>query len=163
MNKKTLLLLIVIFSIFITFFITFFIIWFWPVRNDNYKEVAYQELPSDVRKKFKEVYDYKEPPKISSKGDTVWYSPPFVECYNIIDENCLCEIESKGGIVRDPFFVLISCDNTKKMSWAILQRVFIIKNDSIYYPWANSAGTRSGESRSFHVKIDTLKFRIEKM
>ncbi|WP_243348356.1 hypothetical protein [Parabacteroides sp. FAFU027] len=131
------------------------------VKNDDYKEITYQELPSDVRKKFKEVYGYKEPPKIIN-GKRVTYMPPFVECYNV-DQNCTCRIKSKGGIIRDPYFVITSCKKTAKMSWAILQRVFIIKNDSIYYPWSNDGVTTSGEARSFDVLIDTLKFRVEKM
>lgn len=152
---------VIIFFGVVIFCITF-IIWFWPVRNDHYTEVAYQKLPSDVKVKFQEIYNYKEPPKISSKGDTVWYSPDFVECYNL-NKNCPCEIQFKGGIVRDAFFVITSGGKTKKMSWAILQRVFIIKNDSIYYPWSTSAGIEAGEARSSLIKIDTLKFRIEKM
>lgn len=142
-------------------FCTTFVIWFWPVRNDHYTEVTYQKLPSDVRSKFKEIYNYKGPPKIVN-GEKDSYMAPFVECYNL-NKNCPCEIQSKGGIVRDAFFVITSCGKTKKMSWGILQRVFIIKNDSIYYPWSTSAVTTSGESRSFDIKIDALKFRIEKM
>lgn len=155
--KKSVIILLLVFI-----FCTSFIIWFWPVRNDDYTEITNQELPSDVRNKFKEVYNYKEPPKISSKGDTLWYSPPFVECYNM-NKDCPCKIESKGGIIRDAFFVFTSCTKTKKISWGILQRVFIIKNDSIYYPWSTTAVTETGESRSTLIKIDTLKFRVEKM
>ena len=154
--KKSVIILLLVFI-----FCTSFIIWFWPVRNDDYTEITYQELPSDVRNKFKEVYNYKEPPKIVN-GLKDSYMAPFVECYNM-NKDCPCKIESKGGIIRDAFFVFTSCTKTKKISWGILQRVFIIKNDSIYYPWSTSAGTRTGEARAFHVKIDTLKFRVEKM
>ncbi|MDR2008021.1 MAG: hypothetical protein LBQ34_03500 [Alphaproteobacteria bacterium] len=149
--------------LFIYICIILFVLWiFWPVRNDNYKEITYQELPSDIRKKFKEIYNYKEPPKVSETGDISWYSPPFSECYNM-NTDCPCNIRSGGGIIRNPYFVLTSCGKKKKMTWGILERVFIIKNDSVYYPWNRSAGTETGEARSFLVKIDTLKFRIEKM
>lgn len=145
----------------VVIFCTSFIIWFWPVRNDYYTEITYQELPSDVRNKFKEVYNYKEPPKIEN-GIEDSYMPPFKDCYSM-NKDCPCKVKSKGGIIRDAFFVITACDKTKKMSWAILERVFIIKNDSIYYPWSTSGVTTAGKPRSFNIKIDTIKFRVEKM
>lgn len=125
--------------------------------------LKYHELPLDVKNKFNYVYDYEELPKINSQGDTIdWYSPPFVECYNLSEE-CNCQVESKGGIIRNPFFYITSCDNKTKISWSILQRVFIIKNDTIYYAFSKSASTTTGKPRSFNVKIDTLEFHLKKM
>lgn len=125
--------------------------------------LKYKELPLDVRNKFKYVYDYEELVKMNHQKDTIgWYSPPFAECYDL-NRECECKLESKGGIIRNPFFSIESCDKSSKISWAILQRVFIIKNDTIYYPFSRSASTTTGEPRSFNVKIDTLEFHGKKM
>jgi len=149
--------------------------------NDK-KSITYQQLPSDVKAKFQYTYNYWEPPEVNAKGDTVsLYTPKFSECYDL-DKNCNCVIESKGGIFRNPFFVLKSCDYKNiKISWEVLERVFIIKNDSVYYPYQirkvkyNDVNNgeefdqvigglvTSGKSRSYNVKIDTLKFIVEKM
>jgi len=127
------------------------------------KKLAYRDLPSDVKDKFDAVYHYKTPPALNTEGDTVdWYSPPFAECFNL-EKGCRCSVESKGGIISNPYLVIKSCGKESEISWEILQRVFIIKNDSIYFPNAKSAVTTTGESRAFNVKLDTLRFYVQKM
>lgn len=149
--------------------------------SKNNKDLTYQQLPSDVKAKFQYVYNHYEPPKVNSGGDTIdWYLPPFSECYNL-NKNCNCEIESRGGILRNPFFVIKSCNKKVKISWEVLERVFIIKNDSIYYPYHTEkvkyedvnngeefdqvvGGTLTvGKPRSFNIKIDTMGFYVQKM
>ena len=126
------------------------------------KKLSFDELPFDVRNKFHSVYNYKEPPTINGQGDTVtWYSPPFSECYNL-NYGCGCEIGSEGGILRNPKFVISSCNKTIKISWEVLQRVFIIKNDNIYFPAAKDGILTTGEARAFNMKIDTVDFYVQK-
>lgn len=125
--------------------------------------LTYRKLPSDVRTEFNNIYDYYEHPKINSAGDTIdWYMAPFAECRNL-KKNCNCEIESKGGIVRNPFLIINSCNRKAIISWEILQRVFVIKNDSIYFPNSKEASTTAGKARSFNIKIDTVGFYVQKM
>lgn len=144
------------------------------------ENVSFKKLPSDVREKFNYVYNYYEPPKVNAKGDTITYMAPFSECYSL-NKNCSCKIESKGGIVRNPFFIIKSCSKEIKISWEVLERVFIIKNDSIYYPYHTykikyedvnngkefdqvvGGHTTMDKPRSYNVKIDTLNFRVQKM
>jgi hypothetical protein len=130
-------------------------------RNHNYKEISYKELPTNVRNKFIEIYDYVEAPK-RVNGRLVTYMPPFVECYNV-DNKFPCTIKSIGGLIREPYFIINTNNYTAKMSWDILQRVFVVKNDSIYYPFSKTGVTSSGKPRSYNIMIDTLKFRVEKM
>lgn len=130
--------------------------------NEN-RILTYKQLPPDVRDKFEYVYNYKEAPKVNVKGDTIdWYSPPFAECYNL-NKSCHCEIESNGGLIDNPYFSIKSCGKKIDISWKVLQRVFIIKNDSIYFPNSRNAATSTGESRSFDIKIDTLNFTAQKI
>lgn len=127
------------------------------------KEITYKDLPSDVRNKFENMYHYKTPPVVNAEGDTVeWYSPPFAECANL-KKDCNCNVESKGGIISNPCFVINSCGKESEISWEVLQRVFIIKNDSIYFPSAKSAVTTTGESRAFNIRLDTVGFYVQKM
>ncbi|SMP13292.1 hypothetical protein [Chryseobacterium profundimaris] len=127
------------------------------------KKITYRNLPSDVRAKFENVYHYKTPPVVNAEGDTVdWYSPPFAECFNL-KNNCKCNVESKGGVISNPYFVITSCGKESEISWEILQRVFIIKNDSIYFPNAKNAVTTTGESRAFNIKLDTISFYVQEM
>ena len=132
------------------------------ISCDNEKPISlsFEELPSDVRIKFIEVYNT-EYPKITNVGDTL-NSPPFVECYNL-NPSLNCKIDSEGGIISNPFFVFESDKRKTKISWAVLQRVFIIKNDTIYYPISKSGLTQYRESRAKFVKIDTLTFESKKM
>lgn len=127
------------------------------------KEITYKDLPLDIKNTFENVYNYKTSPVVNTEGDTVdWYSPPFAECVDL-KKNCKCIIESKGGIITNPYFVITSCGKKTEISWEILQRVFIIKNDSIYFPNAKSAVTTTGESRAFNIKLDTINFYVQKM
>jgi len=112
-------------------------------KNHNYKEISYKELPTDVRNKFDEIYNY-------------------VECYNV-NSKFPCTVKSIGGLIMEPYFVINTNNYTAKMSWDILQRVFVIKNDSIYYPFSKNGVTSSGKPRSYNIMIDTLRFRVEKM
>lgn len=140
-----------------------FLIFLYGCSQPERKVMAYTDLPSDVRNKFENVYHYKTPPVVNAEGDTVdWYSPPFAECFNL-KKNCGCSVESKGGVVSNPYFVINSCGKESKVSWEVLQRVFIIKNDSIYFPNSASAVTTTGESRSFNIKLDTVGFFVQKM
>lgn len=127
------------------------------------KGITYKDLPLDVRNKFENVYHYKTPPVVNAEGDTVdWYSPPLAECYNL-KKDCKCNVESKGGVITNPYFVITSCGKESEISWEILQRVFIIKNDSIYFPNAKNAATTTGESRAFNIKLDTISFYVQEM
>ncbi|MGC4128716.1 MAG: hypothetical protein QM564_03985 [Bergeyella sp.] len=139
------------------------IFFIYSCSSNNKKELTYQQLPFDIKTKFQYVYDYYESPKLDMKGDTIdWYMPPFSECYNL-NKTCNCEIESGGGVIRNPFFMIKSCNKKVKISWEILQRVFIIKNDSIYFPNSKDAIITAGKPRSFNIKIDTIKFYVQKM
>jgi len=130
-------------------------------KNHNYKEISYKELPTDVRNKFDEIYNYVEVTK-RINGRLVTYMPPFVECYNV-NSKFPCTVKSIGGLIMEPYFVINTNNYTAKMSWDILQRVFVIKNDSIYYPFSKNGVTSSGKPRSYNIMIDTLRFRVEKM
>lgn len=80
-------------------------------------------------------------------------------------------------MIRKPFFLLSSCEVKIKISWKVLERVFIIKNDSIYYPYhtrnafyknsefdqVGGGFTTSDEPRSANIKIDVLNFAVEKI
>ncbi|MEW7280416.1 hypothetical protein ABW636_17630 [Aquimarina sp. 2201CG1-2-11] len=125
-------------------------------------KLKFEELPIEVRNKFTTVYNYSESPKVNLDGDTILYTPPFVECHNL-DSKYKCQIESKGGIIRNPFFIVKSDNKNAKIPWSVLERVFIIKNDSVYYPISKGGIRQYGESRAKWIKIDTLKFESKKM
>lgn len=128
----------------------------------DYNEINYKDLPIDVRDKFIERYNYKEDPKIGMDGELDYYSPSFAECYDL-NLKCNCSIKTETNILGTPNFVIESCKKNIKIPWTVYQRVFVIKDDLIYYPWANRGSVSTGEARSYNIKIDTLKFRIEKM
>lgn len=117
--------------------------------------LEFDKLPSNVRLRFKEIYEFCD----SNDGDYE-YSAPFVECYNI-SKDCECKIYKKGGVLQNPYFLLESCENTVKIPWTILQRVFIIKGDSLYYPIAKYSSTTYGKPRSYNILIDTLSFGVK--
>ncbi len=128
----------------------------------EYKEIFYKDLPFEVRDKFIERYNYKEDPKTDKNGQIDYYSPPFAECYDL-NLNCNCKLETVSNPLGTPKFIIESCNKNIEIPWSVFQRVFIIKGDSIFYPWATEGTTSTGEARSYNIKIDTLKFRLEKM
>jgi len=65
--------------------------------------LPFEDLPTGVRNKFISTYNYKESPRVNADGDTLLYSPPFVECYNLKSKYA-CNVESKGGVIRNLFF-----------------------------------------------------------
>ena len=60
-------------------------------------------------------------------------------------------------------FTIYSNGKSIKLNLNILERVFIIKGDSIYYPISGNGITTNGEPRSYHVKVDTLTFQASIM
>ncbi len=137
------------------------VILFVSCNTEQTRKIKYEDLPNDVKNKFQNIYNYVESPKILS-NDTIWYMPPFSECYNL-NTNCDCKVYSQGGVIRDAFFLIESCNRRTKIPWDNLQRVFVIKNDSIYFPISQNGTTSAGKSRAYNIKIDTLKFTVKKM
>ncbi|AMO20697.1 hypothetical protein [Flavobacterium columnare] len=61
-------------------------------------------------------------------------------------------------------FVITSKNKDIEIPYGTLERVFVIKNDSLYYPFTLNGGmTGMGEPRSNYIKIDTVMFRVKKM
>lgn len=128
--------------------------------DSDFVEINFNELPKDVQYKFNEIYNYNDKTNTS-------YLPPFSECANV-DSKCDCIIEYKYNSIITLFipqkFVVSTCEKTASIPFSILEPVFVVKNDSVYYPFTlNGGATTAGEARSFNIKIDTLKFHIKKM
>lgn len=121
--------------------------------------LRYEDLPADIRLKFKQVYNYCPAPTFKG-SDTIEYMSPFIEAHNMNGDTVI--IKKSDMIFSNSFTI---CSNGKRMKFdlSILERVFIIKDDSIYYPISGNGITTSGEPRSSNVKVDTLLFQVSIM
>ncbi len=121
--------------------------------------LCFEDLPIDVRLKFKQVYNYCPPPVIKG-SDTIEYMPPFIEAYNMNGDTV--SIKSSKMMFSNSF-TISSNGKRIKLDLNILERVFIIKGDSIYYPISGNGITTCGEPRSSTVNVDTLLFQVSIM
>ena len=122
------------------------------------KTLGFEDLPIDVRLKFKQVYNYC-PPTFNG-SDTIEYMPPFIEAYNMNGDTAIIKMSK---MLFSNSFTIYSNGKSIKLNLNILERVFIIKGDSIYYPISGNGITTYGEPRSYHVKVDTLTFQASIM
>lgn len=119
----------------------------------------FEDLPTDVKKKFKDVYNYCAPPVFDGE-DTIFYFPPYFEAYNLNGDS----VEIKPSIIMfDNSYIIISDGKAIKLTLDILEHVFIIKDDSIYYPVSGNGITAEGKPLSYFVDIDTLLFQASAM
>lgn len=123
------------------------------------RKLSFEELPIDVREKFKEVYNYCPPPTFNGT-DTIEYMPPFVEAHNLNGDSVVI---NPHIFVFSNSFTIISSGKQIESSFDIIERVFIIKGDSIYYPISGNGITSYGEPRSNYVDVDTLMFQVSIM
>lgn len=123
------------------------------------KTLRFEDLPIDVRLKFKQVYNYCPPPTFNG-SDTIEYTPPFIEAYNMNGDTAIIKMSK---MMFSNSFTIYSNGKSIKLDLNILERVFIIKGDSIYYPISGNGITTSGEPRSSNVKVDTLMFQASIM
>lgn len=121
--------------------------------------LGFEDLPIDVRLKFEQIYNYCPPPIFNGR-DTVEYMPPFIEAHNM---NGNPVVIKRPNTMFSNSFTISSNGKRIKLDLNILERVFIIKGDSIYYPISGNGITTNGKPRSFDVKVDTLKFRVSIM
>lgn len=121
--------------------------------------LSLEDLPIDVSLKFKDVYNYCPPPVING-SDTIEYMPPFIEAYNMNGDTV--SIKSSKMMFSNSF-TISSNGKRIKLDLNILERVFIIKGDSIYYPISGNGITTCGEPRSSTVNVDTLLFQVSIM
>jgi len=121
--------------------------------------LKFEDLPIDVQKKYKEVYNYCTIPIVNG-NDTIEYMPPFIEAYNLNGDSVI--IDKSMNFLNNSFSI---SSNGKRItvSLSILERVFIIKNDSVYYPVSGNGVTTYGEPRSYNVGVDTLLFQVSAM
>ena len=129
--------------------------------DQNFVEKKFDELPNDVQIKFKETYNY-----VNFKDPN--YLPPFSECKNVnVKNKCKVDYKYHNSLVTvfiPQKFVITSNNKVVEIPYSALERVFIIKNDSVYYPFTFNGGmTAMGEPRSNYIKIDTVMFRAKKM
>ncbi len=129
--------------------------------DKDFVEKKFDELPNDVQVKFNEIYNY-----VDLKDPN--YLPPFSECKNV-NTKYKCKV---GYKYHNPFvtifipqkFVIISNNKATEIPYGTLERVFVVKNDSVYYPFTFNGGmTAMGEPRSNYIKINTVMFRVKKM
>jgi hypothetical protein len=129
--------------------------------DKDFAEKKFNELPSDVQVKFNEIYNYTD---LRNPN----YLPPFSECKNV-NTKYKCKV---GYKYHNPFvtifipqkFVIISNNKATEIPYGTLERVFVVKNDSVYYPFTFNGGmTAMGEPRSNYIKIDTVMIRVKKM
>lgn len=121
--------------------------------------ISFENLPIDVRIKFKEVYNYCSLPTING-NDTIEYMPPFIEAYNMNGDSVIIDMSNN---LFDNSFTIRSNGKWIKLYLNILERVFIIKNDTIYYPVSGNGIATYGEPRSSNVDVDTLMFQVSIM
>lgn len=121
--------------------------------------LGYEELPNDVKEKFENVYNYCHLPTINGT-DTIKYMPPFIEAYNLNGDTVVVNMNKN---IFNNSFTINSSGKQIELSLNILERVFIIKDDTIYYPISGSGITTYGESRSCNVDVDTLMFQVSIM
>lgn len=117
--------------------------------------ISFENLPNDVRIKFKEIYNYCSLPTINGK-DTIEYMPPFIEAYNMNGDTVIIDMSND---LFDNSFTIRSNGKRIKLYLNILERVFVIKNDTIYYPVSGNGITTYGEPRASNVDVDTLMFQ----
>ena len=55
------------------------------------KTLGFEDLPIDVRLKFKQVYNYCPPPTFNG-SDTIEYMPPFIEAYNMNGDTAIIKM-----------------------------------------------------------------------
>lgn len=118
--------------------------------------LSFKDLPIDVRLKFKDVYNYCLPPVIIG-SDTIEYMPPFIEAYNMNGDTVSIK---PSKMMFSNSFTISSNGKRIKLDLNILERVFIIKGDSIYYPISGNGVTTCGKPRSSTVNVDTLLFQV---
>ncbi len=121
--------------------------------------ISFENLPIDVRIKFKEVYNYCSLPTING-NDTIEYMPPFIEAYNMNGDSVIIDMSNN---LFNNSFTIRSNGKWIKLYLNILERVFIIKNDTIYYPVSGNGIATYGEPRSSNVDVDTLMFQVSIM
>ncbi|WP_428223443.1 hypothetical protein [Flavobacterium sp.] len=129
--------------------------------DSDFAEMEFIRLPKEVQAEFNKLYDY------VNRNNTN-YLPPFSECANINAKGD-CKVEYK---YHNPFltvfipqkFIISSNKRKAEIPFGTLERIFVIKNDSVYYPFTLNGGmTAMGEPRSRYIKIDTVMFRAKKM
>lgn len=129
--------------------------------DSDFIEMKFLQLPKDVQLKFNELYNYVD-------KNNPNYLPPFSECANI-NSKYDCKVEYK---YHNPFltvfipqkFIISSNNRQTEIPFGTLERVFVVKNDFVYYPFTFNGGmTAMGESRSAYIKLDTVTFRAKKM
>lgn len=121
--------------------------------------LGFKDLPADVRLKFKQVYNYCPAPTFNG-SDTIEYMPPFIEAHNMNGDTVIVKW---SHMIFSNSFIISSNGKRIKLNLNILERVFIIKDDSIYYPISGNGITTSGKPRSSNVKVDTLMFQVSIM
>jgi hypothetical protein len=129
--------------------------------DKDFVEKKFNELPNDVQVKFNEIYNY-----VDLKAPN--YLPSFSECKNV-NTKYKCKVEYKYNnplvtVFIPQKFVITSNSKETEIPYGTLERVFVVKNDSVYYPFTFNGGmTAMGEPRSNYIKIDTVMFRVKKM
>lgn len=121
--------------------------------------INFENLPIDVRIKFKEVYNYCSRPYING-NDTIQYMPPFIEAYNMNGDSVIIDMSNN---LFNNSFTIRSNGKCITLNLKILERVFIIKDDTIYYPVSGNGIVEYGEPRSSIVDVDTLMFQVSVM
>lgn len=123
------------------------------------KRLSFYELPIDVRENFERIYSYCPLPVLNG-CDTIEYMPPFIEAYNMNGESV--DINMSNNIFSNSF-TISSNGKRIKLNMNILERVFIIKGDTIYYPISGNGLVTYGKPRSCNVDVDTLIFKASIM
>jgi hypothetical protein len=162
--KKISFYLVIICTIFFT--IAFFYYNIFDNKEDEYKELTYKTLPLEVKLKFDEVYNLTPSFTIDKNQDTVFNMPPNEECYSI-EKTCNCKIDYKhkflfSNLLFPQKFSISSCQKKFEIPYFILQRIFVIKNDSLYYPYAPNGVLTLGEPLSNNIDIKNIKFHAIK-
>lgn len=131
-------------------------------KSPDYDRIInYEQLPADVQEKFKSVYDFCEPTIIGN--DTIPYFPEFVEVHNLNGDSVAIKKSILAPFGFGNTFYIHSGGKKFETGFYIIERVYIIKNDSIYFPINGEGISCTGVPRSEYVRIDTLKFAACKM
>jgi len=128
-----------------------------PLFSDSV--IDFENMPIDVRIKFKEAYNYCSRPYING-NDTILYMPPFIEAYNVNGDSVMIDMPKN---LFNNSFKIHSNGKCITLKLNILERVFIIKNDTVYYPVSGNGIVEYGKPRSFRVDVDTLAFQMSVM
>jgi hypothetical protein len=148
------------------FILSFFYYNIFDNKEDNYKELTYSKLPKEVQLKFDEIYNFVPPIEIEKTGDTIFNMPPNEECFNV-NKSCNCKLDYKhkfflSNLFFPQKFTIDACGKNFEVPYFILQRIFVVKNDSLYYPYTDSGTLSLGEPLSNDINIKYVKFHAIK-